>query len=374
MPYCGMAANSSRLFLSSKAFTRRLCVPFCSVGLTMACAGRANSNTLLPAELLARVESGETVRVIVELQGEPEAVQTAQDRVLQEISGTQYSSDSSVPGSAVSGSGNFSRGIAPTHAIPSGAPDSGRSCAPSTGEHAMKGRQRLAILFLVLLITNLGAAALADPDAVARAHRQAGSGRFLVQLKVETSSEGSLRQPEAVAKQRHAIRHAKEALRSALAGRSHRVIREYRSIPFIAVEGGSDMLAALAPMASTVYRDHLFQPSLAESIPIVRADQAWTQGFDGSGSVVAILDTGVDPLHPFLAGKIVSEACYSGNGNCPNGRDTQSDPGAAVPCMYCAVGVPARDTCRRHCCRIRRDLLGCCPRGPDHGHTGVFEV
>jgi len=34
-------------------------------------------------------------------------------------------------------------------------------------------------------------------------------------------------------------------------------------------------------------------------------------GFTGSGQTVAILDTGVDKTHPFLADKIVAEACYS---------------------------------------------------------------
>ncbi len=202
----------------------------------------------------------------------------------------------------------------------------------------MRRRQGLAILVLVLLITNLSVAALADPDAVARAHRQAASGRYLVQLKVEASSEESLpHHPDAVIRQRQAMRLAKDEVRAALAGRVHRVAREYESVPFMAVEGGADVLAALAPMASRIYRDHLFAPSLPESVPLIRANQAWVQGFDGSGSVVAILDTGVDSSHPFFAGKIISEACYSGNNNCQNGLDTQVGAGAAVPCTFAAT-------------------------------------
>jgi hypothetical protein len=54
--------------------------------------------------------------------------------------------------------------------------------------------------------------------------------------------------------------------------------------------------------------------------------------------VIAVLDTGVDKTHPFLAGKVVEEACYSktepgvSETLCPNGLDQQIGPGAALPC------------------------------------------
>ncbi|HEY8516615.1 MAG TPA: S8 family serine peptidase [Candidatus Binatia bacterium] len=47
-----------------------------------------------------------------------------------------------------------------------------------------------------------------------------------------------------------------------------------------------------------------------------------------------MLDTGVDGSHPALAGKIVREACFSGNGNCPNGATQQIGPGPGVACTY----------------------------------------
>ena len=37
-----------------------------------------------------------------------------------------------------------------------------------------------------------------------------------------------------------------------------------------------------------------------------------------------------------LAGKVVSEACFSGNSNCPNGATSQIGAGAGVPCTYAA--------------------------------------
>jgi subtilisin len=55
--------------------------------------------------------------------------------------------------------------------------------------------------------------------------------------------------------------------------------------------------------------------------------------------VVAVLDTGVEASHPFLAGKVVAQACLAlgqdsvaGAGDCPNGESTQVGPGAGRPC------------------------------------------
>jgi subtilisin family serine protease len=71
---------------------------------------------------------------------------------------------------------------------------------------------------------------------------------------------------------------------------------------------------------------------------LVEADQAWALGFDGIDWAVAVLDTGVDSGHRFLTGKVVDEACFSGNGSCPDGNTTQIGPGSGIPCTYAARG------------------------------------
>src|SRR5437773_10524684 len=98
----------------------------------------------------------------------------------------------------------------------------------------MRVRQGLTIPFLVLFMTTCAVTDLADLDAVPPGPPLTNSKRFLLHLKVDTSPEGSLPNSDAVARQRQAIGTAKGAIRNALAGRPHRVTREYHALPFLA--------------------------------------------------------------------------------------------------------------------------------------------
>lgn len=95
------------------------------------------------------------------------------------------------------------------------------------------------------------------------------------------------------------------------------------------------------PDVATVEADRLMSFSLRQSGPLVQADQMRAAGAIGSGRAVAVIDSGVDPSHSFVAGRVVAEACFSTNlvgtaaraiSACPNGASSQIGPGTAWPC------------------------------------------
>ena len=177
------------------------------------------------------------------------------------------------------------------------------------------------------------------PSALSQKALAEGSARVIVHLAVPMTPEGLLADSAAVQAQRQGIASAQNTVLGVLGGVSHRVLHRYDTLPFLALELGPGPLAILNALGSVIARveeDTLDAPMLAESVPLVHGNQAWAAGFTGAGQVVAILDTGVDKNHSFLTGKVVEEACYSGNGNCPNNQMSQTGPGAGVPCTYAA--------------------------------------
>src|SRR2546427_1682698 len=134
---------------------------------------------------------------------------------------------------------------------------------------------------------------------------------------------------------------------SRLAKHPHRVLRRYVTAPLIAIGAGPAALRELEAsgvMVRRVIEDRIHKLVLFDSVPLIGADQAWAQGYDGTGTVVAVIDSGVDSAHPFLAGKVVAEACYSTTSGqqsttlCPNGAPEQIGAGAAAPCPLEAQG------------------------------------
>ncbi|MGW3248733.1 S8 family peptidase [Streptomyces sp. NPDC001070] len=67
----------------------------------------------------------------------------------------------------------------------------------------------------------------------------------------------------------------------------------------------------VAPGIASVWLDAVVQASLDKSVPQIGGPEAWAAGFDGTGSRIAVLDTGVDTTHPDLAGKVVAEHNFS---------------------------------------------------------------
>src|SRR5499433_886263 len=175
-----------------------------------------------------------------------------------------------------------------------------------------------------------------------------GEVRVLVELALPSNrrTESTLSAQARLA-YRQAIADTAARVLARLAKHPHQVFRRYQTAPLIAIGAGPGALHELeasSVMVRRVIEDRIHKPVLIDSVPLIGADQAWAQGYDGTGTVVAVIDSGVDSAHPFLAGKVVEEACYSTTSGsqsttlCPNGADQQVGPGAAATCPLEAQG------------------------------------
>ena len=172
--------------------------------------------------------------------------------------------------------------------------------------------------------------------------RSEGRVRVIVGLRDEGGSGASTASSFEDVAARSAMTGRVDRVQQALLARmsSHRVssVKRFKYIPYLAMEADAAALEALAsdPEVVSIEEDKLLKAMLEESVPLIGAPRAWSRGFSGSGQTIAILDTGVDKDHPFLRGKVVSEACYSSLGRgeslCPGGVTESTSPGSGMPC------------------------------------------
>jgi subtilase family serine protease len=190
------------------------------------------------------------------------------------------------------------------------------------------------------------------PAAVSQKAAARGSARVIVRLNVPFVPEGSLPSASHVRGQRQTIASVRSVVAASLRGVGHRVVRQFDELPLLVLEASPDalrMLESLGGVVAHVQEDELHAPTLAQSVPLVEATAAWRLGYDGTGTIVAILDTGVDKHHSFFSGgKVIAEACFSSTyppdgvtSACPGGATSSTAPGSAMPCSApgCAHGT-----------------------------------
>lgn len=166
-----------------------------------------------------------------------------------------------------------------------------------------------------------------------------GSVRLIVTLNTPAKPEHQLNTVQ-IQSQRKNLFAAQDAFLKRIAKMGSVAHKRFETLPYVVIDADSPLLAHILTQATdvlSIQEDVLLQPSLAQSVPLIGADKAWTAGATGTGQTVAVLDTGVDSTHPFLSGKVVAEACYStsswsSKSLCPNGTSSQTGAGAAKPC------------------------------------------
>ncbi len=218
------------------------------------------------------------------------------------------------------------------------------------------GNAPLAAFAQETVAEQLAAAAPAHVAALFAKAQQDGNVRVLVELALPMAfgAEGDQLSSMAIAAQRAAIADQQARLLANLSSNAITPYAQFRTIPFLAVEVDAAALAQLQtrPEVRSLREDTLSAPTLASSTVVIGAPKVWANGYEGDGQMIAILDTGIDSSHPFFAGRIVQEACFSNVGGrgqgislCPNGQPQQTGVGAAdaksVACL--ANGVELCD-------------------------------
>lgn len=181
----------------------------------------------------------------------------------------------------------------------------------------------------------------AEFDRLIAMAQEKGSARVIVGLNAPFTPDGELSRTDRMDQQLGITVRQFEFLAQY---RGVRNVKQFEYIPYLACEVGAPELERMKsdPAVTGIFEDVVGRHGLAESTPIVGANTAWTSGYTGNGQVVAVLDSGVDKNHTFLAGKVVSEACYSSNmagssvSVCPGAvtESTASDSG-----LNCATSV-----------------------------------
>ena len=210
---------------------------------------------------------------------------------------------------------------------------------------------RAMLWFIALLCC--GQVAFADDWARLLEHsQQQGSVRVIVQME-EPALLSGLSVQAGRAAQRQGIAVAQQQLLERLAsqGLAATPLRRFEHIAGMALRVDSASLQALRddPAVLSLQEDRLARPLLAQSIPLINADELWALGGTGSGWAVAVLDTGVDYTHEFFTGKLIAEACFSSDdvdagasSLCPDGAEESFEEGAGLHCSGidgCAHGT-----------------------------------
>jgi subtilisin family serine protease len=165
--------------------------------------------------------------------------------------------------------------------------------------------------------------------------------RVIVGVRAPFAPEGALG-PAMAQVQREDIGRAQATVERRLPRRESSRAHKFDTLPFMAMEVDAAQLDALGEMEEVTHIQEDEQRALLlnTSIPFIRADQSWATGATGSGWAVAVLDDGVQNDHPFLSGRIVSEACYSTHNPsqnfyslCPGYATASTAAGSASNCL-----------------------------------------
>lgn len=205
-------------------------------------------------------------------------------------------------------------------------------------------KRRFTSLLVVLLALAFGSqapssqTAIEIPQAVIDQVTAEGSAKVMVGIRAAFVPEGDLASPASVNEQRENLRFALDTVTNLAAQAGVSIETRFDFIPFFVARVDQSTLPALAsvPGVQSIEAEVFDRPTLAQSVPLVNAPAAWAAGATGAGWNVVVMDTGVSASHPFMAGKVLAEACFSAASGatslCPGGVSPRVGPGTGANC------------------------------------------
>ena len=108
-------------------------------------------------------------------------------------------------------------------------------------------------------------------------------------------------------------------------------------IIYVTIRRGDINTLASDPLIVSINIDQYYAPTMFGSTELIGSQLANQSGYDGKGTSVVVLDTGVNKSHPFLSTKVVGEACFSttnymSTSLCPNQLPQSTAKNSGKPC------------------------------------------
>ncbi len=182
---------------------------------------------------------------------------------------------------------------------------------------------------------------------------QDGRANVLVRMKADGGGAVAWSPRLSVSRQRVAVATAFNEAAPALHRAQVGDLRHFRTIPFVAATVTRAQALALAAEDAVegiylIRRErHMAEAGVAASQALnltghqldLDLGSAWERGLDGTGTSIAVIDSGINFAHPALVGKNIGDACFGAPyddpsivAQCPSGQQVEIGPGAASHC------------------------------------------